>query len=92
MPGISSIPRTVTESFTDIISRSTKIRRKVIELKSTWNYSGSLSSGPREVKVELPRKQLKSNPQMAVQPRSGEVGWGEVCSRADGKHHSVNDF
>lgn len=81
------MPRTVTESFTDIISRSTKIRRKVIELKSPWNYSGSPSSGPREAKVELPRKQLKSNPQMAEQPRDGGGGLsvggsGEVCSRA----------
>lgn len=55
------MPRTVTESFTDIISRSTKIRRKVIELKSTRNYSGNLSSGPREANVEMHRKQLTSN-------------------------------
>lgn len=71
------MPRTVTESFADIISRSTKIRRKVIELKSTWNYSGNLSSGPREANVELPKSnpQLKSNPQMAEKP-------GGLCSRA----------
>lgn len=69
------MPRIVTESFADIISRSTKIRRKVIELKSTWNYSGNLSSVPREANVELPRKQLKSNPQMAEKP-------GGLCSRA----------
>lgn len=73
------MPRTVTESFTDIISRSTKIRRKVIELKSTWNYSGNPSSGSREANVELPRKQLKSNSLKAEQPRGGGGReWGGV--------------
>ena len=35
--------------------------QKVIESKSMWNYSGNLSSGPREADVELQRKELKSN-------------------------------
>ena len=72
---ISSMPWTVAETFTDIISRSIKIRRKVTELKSTCNYSGKLSSGLRDSHVKMHRKQLKSN---TPDDRTTRGGGGDV--------------
>ena len=79
---ISSMPRTVVETFTDTISRSTKVRRMVIELKSTWNYSGNLSSSPGDSRVKMHRKQY---PRWQGSQRGCAIEW-------DGKHHSVNGF
>lgn len=81
------MPWTVAETFTDIISRSIKIRRKVTELKrvkipENMELFRQIQFWSQRFPCENDRKQLKSNTPEDRTTRGGrgDVQWGEIGS------------